>query len=116
MNETPSEAVEREVLEESGYEVRAQRLLAVRNLVRQPDEPTRFFSYYGLYFDCDALGKVQDASPLETSESAFFPLDALPLTVGLVDRPDEERRVRARQHYERLFELQTNPHLPTDFD
>ena len=46
VKETPSEAVEREVLEESGYEVRAQRLLAVRNLVRQPDEPTRFFSYY----------------------------------------------------------------------
>ena len=116
MNESPSEAVEREVLEESGYKVRATRLLAVRNLTRVDDEPVRFFSNYALYFDCELIAKVQEASPLETSESAFFTLDALPLTVGMPDRPEEERRRRAREHYGRMFELHSDPHLPADFD
>jgi len=117
VNETPSEAVEREVLEESGYEVKARRLLAVRNRMRLPDESIRFFNFYILYFDCEPTGKVQEPSPLETSEAAFHPLDDLPLTIRF-DGPftEEQRRAATRQHYGRLFELHNNPDLAPDFD
>jgi ADP-ribose pyrophosphatase YjhB (NUDIX family) len=118
VNETPAQAVQREVLEETGFQIRATRLLAVRNLQRLPDESIRFFSYYGLYFDCEVIARAEShPDQPETSEAAFHPLDDLPPTVNLSGQETEaQRRARAERHYHRLYELHSNPALPADFE
>ena len=66
--------------------------------------------------DRERYREVQQVAAEITARHAALPVEEIINTVGLVDRPDEERRARARQYYERLFELHTNSHLPTDFD
>lgn len=106
VNESPSEAVVRETLEESGYLVRPTRLLAVYDRSRHPHDSPRFRTFYTLFFDCDLVGKVQEASPLETDDAAFFPVDDLP-PMRVPWMPEQIGR---------LFELHSDPHLPRDFD
>ncbi len=53
MGESPSESVEREVEEESGYGVRAVRLLALWDRDKHPPTP---FHVYKLYFLCELWG------------------------------------------------------------
>ena len=103
VNEAPSQAVAREVLEESGYAVRPTRLLAVYDSARSG---CRFYNFYHLFFDCELVAKVQEPSPLETSDPRFFPADALPPLV----MADGAAQIA------RLFQLHDDPHLPPDFD
>ena len=55
VGESPSESVEREVKEESGYEVRAVRLLALWDRDKHPHPPLPFH-VYKLVFQCELLG------------------------------------------------------------
>jgi len=107
VNLTPAENVVKEVLEESGFEVRVRKLAAVLDRDRQGHHPPLAFSIYKMFFICDIIGGSAKTS-LETSEAAFFAEPALPgdLSFGRV-LPGQLRR---------MFEHHRNPGLPTDFD
>lgn len=96
----------KEVREESGYEVSADKLAAVWDRSRQ-GHPSSFFSCYKLFFTCTLLGGEATTS-LETSEVGWFAEQAIPqdLSIG---------RVLPRQ-IGRMFRHYREPGLPTDFD
>ena len=106
VGESPSEAAEREVKEESGYEVRAARLLALWDRDKHPHPPLPFH-VYKLCFGCELLGGEPLVSGTETDGVGFFRKDALPeLSLG---------RVTPRQ-IGRLVELATDGERATAFD
>lgn len=105
VGQTPSEVVVKEIFEESGYQTRAIKLLAVYDRDRQGHPPFPFY-IYKLFFHCEIIGGSPSTS-LETEEVGFFSEDALPeLSLG---------RVMPAQ-ITRLFQHYRNPALPTDFD
>lgn len=105
VNDAPSEAVEREILEESGYRARAVKLAALVDKNRHP-HPPGVHHIYKLFFLCELTGG-SPASSYETDAVEFFAVNALPeLSTG---------RVLASQ-IERLYQHRLDPALPTDFD
>ena len=102
----------REVYEESGYRVRAAKLLALYDRNKQGHPPFPFHAYK-VFFRCELtdperhVEATDSASFAETGEVAWFAEDALPeLSVG---------RVTAAQ-IARFFTHLRQPDLPTDFD
>jgi len=77
VNETPAEAVTREVQEESGYQVNPVRLLAVFDREKQGHVPAFPYHVYKLFFQCEIVGGEAKRTN-ESSESAFFLEDNLP--------------------------------------
>lgn len=105
VNESPSEAVVRETYEESGYQTRAVKLLALYDR-RKHEHPPHPWHIYKIFFQCELVGGAP-ATSVETDGVAFFHKDDLPpLSVG---------RVTAAQ-IARFFEHYQNPNWPTDFD
>jgi ADP-ribose pyrophosphatase YjhB (NUDIX family) len=107
VGEPPSEAVEREVYEESGYQTRAVKLLALydRNHPRHNHPPFEYH-IYKLFFRCELISGSPTNS-IETEEATFFAEDEVPtLSLSRVV-PDQIAR---------LFEHYRNPNWPTDFD
>lgn len=81
-HEPPSRSIEREVQEESGYRVRASRLVAVKDRHLHPYEPRRLERIYKLFFLCELEGG-EAATSLETDAVGWFAPDALPeLSIG----------------------------------
>ncbi|STP28556.1 NUDIX hydrolase [Enterococcus durans] len=73
---SPKENIEKEVEEETGLIVTADKLLALFDTNIRKDVP-QLFQYYKLVFSCTILaGSFVENS--ETSNSAFFALDELP--------------------------------------
>ena len=105
VGESAREAVEREMREESGYEVRATKLAAVYDRARHGHPPQAIHAYK-LLFLCERTGGAPRKSA-ETTDVAFHPLDALP-ALSLM-------RVTAAQ-IERVSEHLRHPEWPTDFD
>ena len=105
VNEPPSESVSREVREESGYQTRVVRLLALydRNKHGHPPFP---FHVYKLFFQCEIMGGDPKAS-LETEDVAFFHREKLPELSLTRVTPSE---------ISRIFELYDHPEWPTEFD
>jgi len=105
VGESPSQATVREVREESGYETRAVKLLALydRNLHGHP--PIAFHAYK-LFFRCELTGGAP-AQSAETTGVGWFAEDRLP--------PLSLSRVTAAQIH-RFFEHYRHPDWPTDFD
>jgi len=84
LGELPSEMVAREVREESGFEVRVEKLIAVYDANRI--QPMEFYHAYKLIFLC-ALTGGQAANSIETSEVGFFdPSDLPPLSESRTNR------------------------------
>ena len=105
VNDAPSEAVAREVFEESGYRARAVKLAALVDKNRHP-HPPGVHHIYKLFFVCELTGG-SPATSNETDAVDFFPVRALPeLSSGRVLAPQIER----------LHQHRLNPGLPTDFD
>jgi ADP-ribose pyrophosphatase YjhB (NUDIX family) len=103
--ESPAEAVEKEIREESGYLVRAAKVLAVYDRDRH-DAPPLAWSVYKLFIRCELLGG-EPAESIETDGVGFFAQDAIPeLSRGRV-MPAQVRR---------MFEHLRNPDWPPDFD
>ena len=100
LNEPPSQAAAREVLEETGFAVRPTRLLAVYDRKRTP-ETIRWTHFYTMFFDCESLGQVAAPKELETSAMGFF---------GLEDLPPLNPNQTVEQ-LERVFELHRDPEL-----
>ena len=116
VGESPSEAAEREVLEESGYTVRAYRLLAVYDRLRH-DHPPMLDHVYKLFFDCRLVGGESRPSS-ETDAVQFYPVGCLPeLSTAPVGCLPElsTARVTDRQ-IQRLWHLHRCSDAPTDFD
>jgi ADP-ribose pyrophosphatase YjhB (NUDIX family) len=75
--DSPREAAERECREESGYEVRVVRLVALRDRSRHPYRPRHLGGIYKLIFLAERTGGEARVSH-ETTDVGFFALDALP--------------------------------------
>ncbi len=106
VNLTPAENVAKEVVEESGFQVRVDKLAAVWDRTRQGHGPSPFATYK-LFFICAITGGAAAAS-LETSEVAFFAEADVPaeLSTGRV----------LRQQIARMFAHHRTPALPTEFE
>jgi ADP-ribose pyrophosphatase YjhB (NUDIX family) len=107
VNQSPREAILREVLEESGFEVGIQKLAAVFDRSRHPHFPPRPFHVYKLFFICTILGGAPRTS-LETTEIGFFTEENLPADISI-------GRVVPYQ-IGRMFVHRRAPELPTEFD
>jgi len=106
VNDSPREAAEREVWEESGFRVKATKLAAVYDRAKHPHDPPLPFHVYKMFFVCEILSGEAKPSR-ETPEVGFFMLESLPpLSVSRV----LEFQVRS------MFEHAKNPKLAVDFD
>lgn len=76
INYTPSEVAVKEVREETGLEVRVNRVLAVVDTDRH-DFPPLEYHYYKIVLLCDLTGG-EFADSNETTEAGFFDFDELP--------------------------------------
>jgi ADP-ribose pyrophosphatase YjhB (NUDIX family) len=103
--ESPSEAAVRETREESGFDVKAVRLMAIYDRDRQGHPPCPFH-VYKLIFLCNLAGGSAKTS-LETEAASFFREDELPAL--------SESRVLLRQ-IKRAFAFARDSNLPADFD
>jgi ADP-ribose pyrophosphatase YjhB (NUDIX family) len=105
VGDSPSSAVEREVQEESGFTVKATKLVALLDRNRHPHPP---FGYHlwKVFFLCELQGGAARSS-IETSAANFFAADDLPpLSLG---------RISVGQ-LQLMFEHRRNPQLPASFD
>lgn len=98
VNESPSEAVIRETLEETGYNVSAKKLLALWDKLKH-DHPPQWPHTYKCFFHCEIVSGEAKANT-EISELSFFDLNHLP--------PLSTHRVTQKQIL-KLFELVMNP-------
>ena len=106
VGETPREAVEREVLEESGYKVDAVKLIGLYERDHRADRP-HLWHIWKTAFLCELVDGEQRPLGSETTDARFFSRDELP-----------------RLRYSRLSEWQIDrcfahhgdPTLPTEFD
>lgn len=103
VGESAAENVVREVLEESGFRVRATRLLAVYDRNKHPHEPF-IFHLYKMFFLCEIIERTV-LNSIETTEAEFFSPENLPE----LSTP----RVTAAQ-IKRMFELRDTDRA--DFD
>ncbi len=104
VGDAPSQAVEREIREESGYEAKAVKLLALEDRKRR--HPPSPFAVYKAAFLCELRGGAPRTSS-ETTAVAWFAEDALP--------PLSPGRVTAGQ-IRRWFRHWRQPDLPSEFD
>lgn len=102
---SPAEVAEKEVREETGFVVRASKLLAVYDRDKHGHPPLAHH-VYKLFFRCEIVGGAP-ASSMETSAVEFFRKDELPALSR--SRVTEAQIVR-------MFEHDENPHAPADFD
>ncbi len=104
VGDAPSAAVEREIREESGYEAKAIKLLALEDRKRR--HPPSINEVYKVAFLCELTGG-QARTSAETTAVAWFGEEEIPpLSLG---------RVTAGQ-IRRWFKHQRQPDLPTEFD
>jgi ADP-ribose pyrophosphatase YjhB (NUDIX family) len=105
--DSPAEAVEREIREETGFGTRAVKLAACWDRDRQGHVPPLPVHAYKLFFVCDLVGVAGPPDDLETLDVDWFPVDALP--------PLSPGRVTARQ-IRRVLEHHRDRTLPADFE
>ena len=107
IGDSPSQAVEREIFEESGFTAQATGLMAVydRANPRHGHPPAPHHSYK-LFFRCELTGG-QPTPSYETTAIGFFGPDEIP--------PLSPGRTGLAQ-IQRCFEHLHNPNLPHDFD
>ena len=106
VGESPSQAVEREVLEESGYRVDAVKLIGLYERDHRATRP-HVWHIWKTAFLCELLDDEQLSLGAETTDARFFARDELP-------------RLRysrlSEWQIERCFAHHEDPTLPTEFD
>jgi ADP-ribose pyrophosphatase YjhB (NUDIX family) len=105
VNDSPAEATEREVREESGYHARATKLLACYDRNKHA-HPPHAFHIYKLFFLCKLEGGAPTTS-IETAGVGFYGEHEIP--------PLSLPRVTPAQ-IARFFEHYRHPEWATDFD
>ncbi len=105
VDEPPSRAVEREVREESGYVVKAKKLLAVFDH-RKHGHPAYIFHIFRMYFLCDWIGG-EPAVSIETQGAEYFSENEI---------PDLSLARTTPEVLDALFQHLREPERPTDFD
>ncbi len=105
LNEFPRRAAEREVWEELGYQVKAERLIGVydRNL---HGFPPQVFHTYKLFILCQWVGGAP-ATSIETGGAEFFARDQIPPLSVARTTPEL---------IERMFEHHLHPEWGPDLD
>lgn len=106
VNLPPSENAVREVQEEAGLSVTAEKLAMVIDRDKAGHTDPYPFHIYKFFFLCREIGPVAKKEG-ETGEARFFPVSALP-------ELSTSRVLPAQIH--RLYEHVKNPSLATDFD
>jgi ADP-ribose pyrophosphatase YjhB (NUDIX family) len=106
VGDSPSEAVVREIYEESGYQTQVVKLLAVYDRSKH-DHPPSVHHIYKLFFQCQLLGGSATTS-IETEEVAFFREDEIPEQLS-------QGRVTLAQ-IKRMFEHSRHQEWQTDYD
>lgn len=104
--QSPTEAVVREVFEESGFHVRVTKLAALYDRSKHPHLPLAPFHIYKLFFLCEITGGAATESH-ETSGVDFFGADNI---------PDLSISRTLPFQIARMFQHRRDPNLPTDFD
>ena len=106
MGLTVSENAVREVWEESGFETKATKLIAIFDRRTQGHLPPYPFDIYKMFFLCEIIGGSAKVSN-ETSQVEFFDENSIP----------ELSLSRTLPHEIRMcFEHYRNPELPTAYD
>ncbi len=105
VGENPSAMVEREVREESGFLVKAKKVIAVYDANRD-GRPMQFYHAYKIIFLCEIYGGKATPSN-ETLAVDFFSLNTLP--------PLSSSRTNLR-HLNEVFEHYQNPERFAAFD
>ena len=105
VNEPPSEAITREIFEESGFETKAVKLLALYDKQKH-DHPIHWPHSYKMFFLCELTGGKPTTS-IETLDVGFFHKNALP--------PLSTPRITEAQIFH-FYEHFAHPEWPTDFD
>ena len=106
VGESPSEAVVREVREESGYETRAVKLLALYDRDKHASTPHQWHIWKAC-FRCELVDGIQHEPDDEILETRFF---------RQADLPQLDNVRIAPGYVERFFAHWENPEWPTDFD
>lgn len=105
VGDIPSEAAERETLEEAGFRVKARKLVGIYDANRTG--PLEVFHAFKIIFLCDILDGAASPS-YETSEVSFFGPDEIP------ERMSRERtKIR---HIQDAFNALRDPQQPAAFD
>jgi ADP-ribose pyrophosphatase YjhB (NUDIX family) len=106
IGQSPAESVEREIWEESGYTVHAEKILAVFDRAKHPHQPAFAFHVYKMFIRYKLIGGEAKLSS-ETDAVDFFCENEIP--------PLSNTRVIEAQ-IKRMFVHHRQPDLPTDFD
>jgi ADP-ribose pyrophosphatase YjhB (NUDIX family) len=104
--ESPAGNVVREIFEETGFQTRATKVLALFDRTLHQHEPPFPFHVYKLFIRCEIIGGTATISN-ETDAVEFFAEDAIPEL--------SSTRITAGQ-IRCAFEHLKNPERPTDFD
>jgi ADP-ribose pyrophosphatase YjhB (NUDIX family) len=105
VGDVPSLAAEREAWEESGFRVKARKVIGIYDANRRG--PLEIFHAYKVVFLCEMVSG--DARPsMETSEVGFFGREELPSVLS-----GERTLLR---HIQDAFYAMANPDCPTVFD
>jgi ADP-ribose pyrophosphatase YjhB (NUDIX family) len=107
VGESPSEAVVREVREESGYETRAVKLIGLYNRDQHSRRP-HLWHVWKAFFLCELTDDTRHPVDDEISETRFFSRDELPEL--------DAARVTPDVYLERIYLHSEHPECPTDFD
>ncbi|KAB2644911.1 MAG: NUDIX domain-containing protein [Verrucomicrobia bacterium] len=105
VNKTLRENVERECLEETGYEVKATSIVSIIDMERA-NYPKSPHSIYKILLLCQ-LVRGTPATNIEISDITFYPIDQLPELDPF--RASKEGILQAYEHF-------LNPQLPTYFN
>ena len=106
VGQSPSESVEREVWEESGFRVRPRRLAAVYDRGKHPHKPLMHYHIYKLFFICEITGG-QATTSTETEQVEFFEENNLPELSITKILPEQIAK---------MFEYYRRDELPAYFD
>jgi ADP-ribose pyrophosphatase YjhB (NUDIX family) len=105
INYSPAEIVCKEIAEEAGIQVIAERLLAISDKNKHPHPPDPYHAYK-LFFLCKKTGG-EIKTGMETLDVGFFAENDLPeLSEGRI----------TKSLIELMYKLYRNPNLPTYFD
>ena len=105
VGDSPAQGAEREVWEESGFRVRARKVIGVYDANRA--EPLELYHAVKLVFLCDIISGEARTSD-ETTAVGFFSQDQIP-------QPFAGERTRAR-HIEHAFTAYADATVPTVFE